>query len=595
MRSGRVAKSLALALVILLVSVLTWSASARPQGDLDLPPLGSDDGGMDVDPYDGVDDGLDFLEDLIDEELLSNRICFAMNAKDRIPGGQDAYVEVKYVPPSQGASALAIYNLLDQPLMGRALTSNQIEYLCSDIAASSGDCGPTGQIVFSTSSKTVKQLHAPVLSIVTNFAQVSLPYAVRYNVTKTGLYCLIGMPLGGLFDETISDAELKYVNAHGLLPAIDYPKMPFVGFTCLIYLTVFLLWMGKSAMHWNEILPIQKYISGVIAFLVFETAINYFYLLDWNNRGEQSWALLVLSALLNSARNSVSLFILLIVSLGYGVLKPSLGDDMKRCQILAAVHLVFGALYTGFTLKQSDHKSPFILLVALPLAITLTAFYIWTLTALTATTQHLQLRRQHFKLHMYTILWRVLLFAGINLALYFITNAVWFARRDDVVFVARWWPYRWFVVDGWLNALYSVAMLAVCWQWRPTENNARYGLEEILADPLEDEFELGDGEYDAVVAPWETGAAQRDRRAGAAAGASGGGAAAAAAAGSTGKPESSGEVVFALDSDSEDDDDHDDGQGHTYGPGNSLGEAMLRSRSPSPQRGRTGRPSSESL
>ncbi|ORZ32098.1 lung seven transmembrane receptor-domain-containing protein, partial [Catenaria anguillulae PL171] len=529
------------------------------------------------------------------DQIIANRICFAMNAQDSIPSGQPAYLEVKYTPPSQGAVALAAYNLLDQDKLGTPMPEpTRFGYQCTQSANLLHQCEQIGQILF----RQVKDLgdlgpfHAPTLSEVIDFSRVALPYTVRYNITVTGLYCLVELPLATFAQmDVLALADLKYVNAHGLLPAIDYPKMPFYGFTCLVYLAVLLLWLGKSALHWSDILPVQKYIAGVIAFVTLETAFNYWYYASWNATGDQSWPLLLLSALLNSTRNSASLFILLIVALGYGVVKPSLGDDMRKCQALALVHMFFGAVYTGITLKQSEHKSAAILLVIVPLAVTLTVFYVWTLSALTATTHHLQLRRQFYKLQMYTALWRLLFFAGINLALYFIVNTLWFAQRDNVAFVAAWWSWRWFVVDGWLNALYSVCMLAVCALWRPTSENARYGLEELVSDPLEDEFDLGDGGLGGIGGG---GALFDDEPMGPGRYASGSGAASPSGAGGA-KPttrraggdalQDDQAVVFALDSDS----DADDGRSPeriSAGRYQGMGAATLRSRSPSPTRER---------
>lgn len=48
--------------------------------------------------------------------------------------------------------------------------------------------------------------------------------------------------------------------------------------------------------------------------------------------------------MLNAARNSISFFMLLIVCMGYGVVRPSLGATMLRVRILALVHFIFGVV-----------------------------------------------------------------------------------------------------------------------------------------------------------------------------------------------------------------------------------------------------------
>lgn len=61
-------------------------------------------------------------------------------------------------------------------------------------------------------------------------------------------------------------------------------------------------------------------------------------------------------AVLNSARNALSFFLLCIVCMGYGVVRPSLGSVMTRVKGLAVVHFVFGILCV---LKRSSvHCQP---------------------------------------------------------------------------------------------------------------------------------------------------------------------------------------------------------------------------------------------
>lgn len=70
---------------------------------------------------------------------------------------------------------------------------------------------------------------------------------------------------------------------------------------------------------------------------------------DYQNRNGAnvgSKALMIIVAILNAARNSFSFFLLLIVCMGYGVVKPTLGKTMIYVRWLAAAHFVFGLIYS---------------------------------------------------------------------------------------------------------------------------------------------------------------------------------------------------------------------------------------------------------
>ena len=71
--------------------------------------------------------------------------------------------------------------------------------------------------------------------------------------------------------------------------------------------------------------------------------------LDFLNRHGSnvgSKALMMVVAILNAGRNSFSFFLLLIVCMGYGVVKPSLGKTMVYVRYLAGAHFVFGLIYS---------------------------------------------------------------------------------------------------------------------------------------------------------------------------------------------------------------------------------------------------------
>lgn len=199
---------------------------------------------------------------------------------------------------------------------------------------------------------------------------------------------------------------------------------------------------------------------------------------------------MVIVAILNAGRNSFSFFLLLIVCMGYGVVKPSLGRTMIYVRLLAIGHFVFGVIYAIASLSITpDTAGPLILLVILPLAGTLTAFYVWTLNSLNMTMKDLVERKQTVKALMYKKLWWCILISIIVIFGFFFVNSFAFAGHSEANFVPEHWKTRWFVLDGWLNIVYLFDISFVAYLWRPTANNRRFAMSDELAQD-DDGFEI---------------------------------------------------------------------------------------------------------
>lgn len=81
---------------------------------------------------------------------------------------------------------------------------------------------------------------------------------------------------------------------------------------------------------------------------------------DYQNRigsNAASKVLLIVVGIFNAARNSFSFFLLLIVCMGYGVVKPTLGRTMIHVRWLAAAHFVFGLVYAITSLLISPESA----------------------------------------------------------------------------------------------------------------------------------------------------------------------------------------------------------------------------------------------
>lgn len=200
-----------------------------------------------------------------------------------------------------------------------------------------------------------------------------------------------------------------------------------------------------------------------------------------NTHGNNALAkvMMIIVAVLNAFRNSFSFFLLLIVCMGYGVVKPSLGKTMIYIRFLAIAHFVFGVIYAVASLTITpDNAGPLVLLVILPLAGTLTAFYVWTLNSLNLTMKDLLERKQSVKAMMYKKLWWCILASIIVIFGFFFLNSFTFAGRSDPDFVPDHWKTRWFILDGWLNLVYFVDITYVAYLWRPTANNRRFAMSD---------------------------------------------------------------------------------------------------------------------
>ena len=70
--------------------------------------------------------------------------------------------------------------------------------------------------------------------------------------------------------------------------------------------------------------------------------LAYYRYLNAHGKGTASTIFLFVVAILDAGRNSLSFFLLLVVSLGLSVVRDNLGSTMRRAQILSASHFIFG-------------------------------------------------------------------------------------------------------------------------------------------------------------------------------------------------------------------------------------------------------------
>ncbi|KAI4258614.1 MAG: hypothetical protein LQ352_001149 [Teloschistes flavicans] len=415
---------------------------------------------------------------------LNRQQCSGMYSRKSWGGDTDPYILTTLnkasPPPDQDVFvSLVIFEYRDEDLIGVWPSPDAVdkEYICTQPNVDRNFCNSTqlGKFILSPNASDSKN---QILSTKINLKD---PEAPRYEVKKTGYYCVGSAPFS-------ADAQYKgnveFRNAYGRLPAAQIAKLPFYAGITIAYAVIGIFWGFLYAQNRHDILPVQNYITAIIVFLIVEQLMTWGFYDYKNTHGFNAGAkvFMLVDSILNAGRNSFSFFLLLIVCMGYGVVKPTLGKTMVYVRFLAIAHFVFGVIYAVASLSITpDNAGPLVLFVILPLAGTLTAFYVWTLSSLNITMKDLLTRKQHVKALMYKKLWYAILASILVICAFFFLNSFTFAERSSPDFVPNHWKTRWFILDGWLNLVYMVDIAYVAYLWRPTANNRRFAMSDEIA------------------------------------------------------------------------------------------------------------------
>ncbi|KAF2665197.1 integral membrane protein [Microthyrium microscopicum] len=416
--------------------------------------------------------------------------CSGMYSKESWGGEVDPYILVTFEKQegSDKMASLLMYEWKDLNLIGQTDPDHPEMRLwkCDEQTIARQLCNQTEIGEYLLAANATEKAKNP---IATKGVPLSDPKPIKYEVKNTGYYCIATDP----GTEGVEyKAVVEFRNAYGELAASQIAKLPFYGGITLVYAVMGIFWGFLYVQNRHDILPVQNYITAILIFLVVEMLLTWGYYDYENVHGSSvgTKAFMIIVAILNAARNSFSFFLLLIVCMGYGVVKPTLGKTMTYVRILAGAHFAFGVIYTIASMNiHPEDAGILVLLVILPLSSTLTAFYIWTLNSLNLTMKDLTERKQHVKAGMYRKLWWCILTTIVVIFGFFFFNSFTFVSVGNDDFAPTHWRTRWFVLDGWLNLVYLTDVAFIAYLWRPTPNNRRFAMSDEISQD-DDGFEI---------------------------------------------------------------------------------------------------------
>ncbi|KAL0415027.1 UNVERIFIED_CONTAM: Transmembrane protein 87A [Sesamum latifolium] len=299
------------------------------------------------------------------------------------------------------------------------------------------------------------------------------------QITKTGMYNLYFIHCDPQLKNIVVDGKTVWKNPTGYLPGRMAPLMKFYGFMSLAFVMLGVFWFSQYARFWREVLPLQNSITLVITLGMFEMAIWYYDYAEFNETGSRPTGITVWAVTFGTVKRTVSRLIILIVSMGYGVVRPTLGGLTSKVLLLGGTFFVASEVLELIENvgAVSDLSGKTRLFFVLPVAILDAFFILWIFTSLSSTLNKLQARRMTAKLDIYRKFTNALAVAVI-LAVGWICYELYFKSHD--VYNEQW-QNAWIIPAFW-QVLSFLLLCIICALWAPSQNSTRYAYSSEDAD-----------------------------------------------------------------------------------------------------------------
>jgi len=232
-------------------------------------------------------------------------------------------------------------------------------------------------------------------------------------------------------------------------------------------------------------MKIQYGILAVLLFGFIDYSSWFFYRLGTNNTGYYNISALVFVVFLANVQRTIARVLYLVISMGFGIVKWTLGNTKIKIIILGFFSLIFSFLLQCISEIESLEEQRVIaswitLVVAVCSSVLDICFYYWIVLSLIRTIQQLTLRRQILKLDMYKAFLAVLILSGVFSGLLILYTIL---AKFEVIRAP--WQNRWIDNTFW-HLLYLLVTVTTAVLWRPRQNNLRYGYAEFFEKEEDD-------------------------------------------------------------------------------------------------------------
>ncbi|PWA74965.1 lung seven transmembrane receptor family protein [Artemisia annua] len=288
------------------------------------------------------------------------------------------FEEIKFQRPQEASnfSTGMIYDILfevdDRENIGGSAYGGQRAICCTADLTKLGAC-KEGEIIHRLSTTNPGWHQAFGVSFDVNEETTTMqPRSLQ--ITRTGMYNLYFMHCEPILDDMIISRKTIWKNPSGYLLGRMSPLLNFYGFMSLAFLVLGIFWFSKYARHWKE------------------TALWYFDYAEFNKSSLRPTGTTIWAVTFGTVKRTVSRLIILTVSMGYGVVRPTLGGLTSKVVMLGGTFFLASEVlelveHVG---AVSDLSGKAMLFLSLPVAVLDAFFILWIFTSLSSTLNKLQ-------------------------------------------------------------------------------------------------------------------------------------------------------------------------------------------------------------
>lgn len=356
-----------------------------------------------------------------------------------------------------------------------------VRYCCSADAIDMGLCAGTqfGRLILNSETFTGKHrlVNVPAVGAYSNPLKFG-----RFEETKddtSGKYVVVFANCNDNGRNVIVNGTTIWKSRHGYLPGDLFGLMDFYALLFVAYMII-LVWYGVTMKVYEDAnIPIQSWIFATVSMGTLEVFFRAGDLFVWNEDGKRFWVSFYVGIIIGVLKRGVSRCLLVMVSLGWGVVRDDLGPIMKKIYIMGGLYVGLSTVRDIMTevayieiqrISQEKEEELFDIVKVIGFVIVLIdlIFYFWIIDSLGTTMDYLEAMKQTSKLLRYLRLRCILMFSiliGVAWAVFGIVDTY---NAGIVTQESRW------VIDAAMEMNYLFVLIAIAVLWRPQKNAKEY-------------------------------------------------------------------------------------------------------------------------